>query len=349
MKKRPELNYMNAIASLCVVLIHVLSIAIFQVERTSWKGAAIYFPWRLSAYVVPMFLYTGALKMARQFADRTITPGSYWTYCVGRVKKIYLPYVLWVVIYFFSFLQIGYVRGEAGEFFQYLFTGTLSSPFYYIILVMQFYFLMPLWVWMVRHVPAWLGMTMGLLVTVCMQGFPQLLAGFGVEFAYTDRVFATYLIFWMAGLYAGKHYEAFQQSLQKRCVKPICAVLVLLCAWLGYLQYCGTAVPFHMDNVKMMADLLSIGLLHSICISLTRAPAKIQHTLQGLAGASFFLYLSHCLFLTLGTAWLQGRGVTDLSLLLSARALVCYTAPFLVWFVYSRTLSRTKWGRGLLG
>ena len=349
MKRRPELNYMNAIASLCVVLIHVLSAAIFQVERTSWQGAAVYFPWRLSAYVVPMFLYTGALKLARQFEHRTITPGSYLTYCVGRVRKIYLPYVLWVVIYFFSFLQIGYVRGEAGEFFNYLVTGTLSSPFYYIILVMQFYFLMPLWIWMVRHVPAWLGLLVGLLVTVCMQGFPQLLARFGVEFPYTDRVFATYLIFWMAGLYAGKHYENFRQTLEHRCVKPICAVLVLLCAGLGYLQYAYGFAPFQMDQVKMTADLLSIALLHSICISLTRAGAKVQGGLQALYSASFFLYLSHCLFLTLATGFMQGHGVAALSILLPVRALVCYTVPFFLWLMYSRTLSRTKWGRGLLG
>lgn len=349
MKKRPELNYMNAIASLCVVLIHIFSIAIFQVERTAWEGALIYFPWRLSAYVVPMFFYTGALKMSRQFETREVTLPSYLHYCVGRVKKIYLPYVLWSVIYFFCFIQIGYVRGEVGEFFHYLFTGDLSAPFYYIILVMQFYFLMPLWVWMIRHIPAWLGISIGMLVTMCMRGLPQLLTHFGVEFAYTGRIFANYLIFWMAGLYAGKHYDSFRKTLENRWVKPICAVLVLVCAGLGYLQYAFDFEPFLLDDVKMMADLLSIGLLHSICISLTRASAKIQNTLQTMASASFFLYLTHCLFLTLATNFMQGHGIASLSILLPARALVCYTVPYLLWFVYSRTLSRTKWGRGLLG
>ena len=349
MKKRPELNYMNAIASLCVVLIHVLSIAIFKVERTSWQGAAIYFPWRLSAYVVPMFLYTGAVKLARQFEHREVTLSGYLHYCVGRVKKIYLPYVLWVVIYFFSFLRIGYVRGEAGEFFNYLFTGSLSSPFYYIILVMQFYFLMPLWVWMVRRVPAWLGMTAALLVTFCMQGFPQLLNILGVEFAYTDRVFATYLIFWTAGLYVGKYYDSFCKSLENPLVKPVCALLVLGCAGLGYLQYAYNIAPFDLNNVKLMADLLSIALLQSICLSLTRSGTKLQNALQELAGASFFLYLSHCLFLTLSTHFMQINGVTALSYLILGRALACYTIPFLLWLVYRRTLGRTDWGRGLLG
>lgn len=349
MKKRPELNYMNAIASLCVVLIHVLSIAIFQVERTSWQGMLIYLPWRLSAYVVPMFLYTGALKMAQQFSEKIITPGSYGRYCVGRVKKIYLPYAIWVVIYYLSFLRIGFVRGEVGEFFHYLFTGTLASPFYYIILVMQFYFLMPLWVWMVRHVPAWLGMAVALLVTFCMQGFPQLLAQFGVDFLYTDRVFATYLIFWVAGLYAGKDYERTCEGLRGRGIQFTCAVLVVLCAVLGYLQYAYSFAPFNLNNVKMVADLLSICLLHALCLSLTRGPGKVQRILQALYGTSFFLYLSHCLGMTLVTNTCQGNGITALSTLLPIRLLVCYTVPFLLYFLYSHTLARTKWGRGLLG
>ena len=62
--KKRELNDMNAIACLLVILIHVLSLGISSVTPTSWQAAVIYFPWRLAAFVVPMFLYTGAVKMA---------------------------------------------------------------------------------------------------------------------------------------------------------------------------------------------------------------------------------------------------------------------------------------------
>ena len=137
--KKRELNDMNAIACLLVILIHVLSLGISSVTPTSWQAAVIYFPWRLAAFVVPMFLYTGAVKMALHFMDTEITFGGYLRYMLQRVQKIYLPYVLWVVIYYLCFLRIGYVRGEPQEFFAYLLLGNLSSPFYYIVIVMQFY------------------------------------------------------------------------------------------------------------------------------------------------------------------------------------------------------------------
>ena len=98
MSKKRELNDMNAIACLLVILIHVLSIGISSVTPSSWQAAVIYFPWRLAAFVVPMFLYTGAVKMALHFMDRELTLGGYLRYMLQRIQKIYLPYVLWVVI-----------------------------------------------------------------------------------------------------------------------------------------------------------------------------------------------------------------------------------------------------------
>ena len=130
MERKRELNYMNAIACLFVILIHVLSLGISSAERTSWQAAVIYFPWRLSAFVVPMFLYTGAVKMARQFMDREVTMKEYGQYFLHRIQKIYIPYVLWTVLYYLSFMKIDFVRGNLKEFLSYLLIGNLASPFF---------------------------------------------------------------------------------------------------------------------------------------------------------------------------------------------------------------------------
>lgn len=288
MTTKRELNYMNAIACLLVILIHVLSLGITSANRTSWKAAVIYFPWRLAAFVVPMFLYTGAVKMARRFMGETITVRTYVRYCVQRIQKIYVPYLIWVILYYACFQQINYVRGEPQEFFSYLLIGNLSAPFYYIVMIMQFYFLMPLWVWMLKHILAWLAVSISLLITFCMQ----------------------------------------------QC---------------SYIQYAGCYLGFNMNDIKMVSDLLSIVFLHSVCLKLTRAPNTIQHFLQKLYESSFFVYLSHCLFLTLGTACLQGMGVHALSLLLVARFCICYSAPFVLYFIYDGIRARFKLHTRLLG
>ena len=94
-----ELAYVNAVSCLLVILIHVLSLGISMAEPTSWQLAVIYFPWRLSAFVVPAFLFSGGVKMSLAFGDR-FDGREYLRYLWGRVKKIYLPYLVWNIIYF---------------------------------------------------------------------------------------------------------------------------------------------------------------------------------------------------------------------------------------------------------
>lgn len=349
MGRKKELNYMNAVACLCVILIHVLSIGIAQADRSSWQAAVIYFPWRLAAYVVPMFLYTGAVKMACQFQDKTVTAQSWIRYCLQRIRKIYLPYVLWVVIYYLVFMVINYVRGDWEEFFSYLWLGNLASPFYYIIIVMQFYLLMPIWVWMLRHIPAYLGITVSLLVTLCMQQFPNLLSLAGIEFAYTDRLFPTYLIFWVIGLYVGQHYDQVRKVLDRGEGRILSAAAILFCVLFGYLQYAKSFYLFNLNDLKLISDLLSIVLLHSICIRLTKTESKLGNALSWIYQSSFFVYLSHCLFMTVATAFLQGRGVVGLFPLILLRSLVCYTIPFLAYWLYAHSINHIKCGKGLLG
>ena len=342
--KKRELNDMNAIACLLVILIHVLSIGISSVTPSSWQAAVIYFPWRLAAFVVPMFLYTGAVKMALHFMDRELTLGGYLRYMLQRIQKIYLPYVLWVVIYYACFLRIGYVRGEGREFFSYLLLGNLSSPFYYIVIVMQFYLLLPFWLWMVKHIPAYLALGVSLLTFFFMQQFSYILSLGGIDFPYSDRIFLTYLLFWVAGLYVGKHYDLVTTSLSGGPGQVICGVVVLVCAGLAYLQY-----SVNLNDVKLVADLLSIALVHAVCLRLAHAPGTLRRGLERLYQSSFFVYLSHCLFLTLGTYFLQRRGVAALSALLAARLLLCYTLPFLAYFLYDSACTRFQLRCRLLG
>ena len=330
MERKPELDYMNAIACLLVILIHVLSVGIVEAEPDSWQAAVIYFPWRFAAFVVPMFLYTAAVKLARQYGGADLSPRLYLRYVLRRLQKIYVPYVLWVLVYYAYYIHRGYVAGNLRELLSYIRIGNLSSPFYFVIIIMQFYLTMPLWVWMLRRVPAWVGIGVGLFVTLCMFQAAAFASHFGVTVQYTDRCCLTYSVFWIAGLYVGKYYDRFVPALRERWTWLLSGVAVAAYCVFFYLQYANGITLSGTSGIKTAADLLSILLLHAIGLRLTERPGPVNKVLDSVYRYSFSVYLCHCLFLTALEAHLPRLGITRLSAVLSIRALVCYTLPFLL-------------------
>ncbi len=329
-----ELNDFNAIACLMVILIHVLSLGISNADPTAPQAFFIYLPWRLSAFVVPAFLFSGAVKIALH-SDAALTAAAYGRYVLHRFRKIYLPFVIWNVIYYLVFLPIHYVNGSIGEFLRYLWYGNLSSPFYYVLIVMQFYLLLPVWVWLIRRVPAVPAIFCAFLVSLLFLRIGAVLEIFGISFAYGDRIFPTYLCFWVMGLYAGKHYTLLKEHLT-RISLLFAAVPVCFFALVAYLQYAKGVYFLDLNPVKLCTDTLSIWLLLGLCLMIREKLPHLSRPLGYIYRASFFVYLSHCLFLTVGTVFFQRIGITALTPLLALRALVCYSVPFLLFFFWEK-------------
>jgi len=187
------------------------------------------------------------------------------------------------------------------------------------------------------------GMSLSLLVPLLMQQLPALL-----PFPYYDRIFPTYLLFWTAGLYMGRYYRGVR-LLRNGWNLVLAGTGALLCAGLACWQYATGQWVLNLDLIKLCADLLSIFFVQSLCLFLTKAPQKLQNLLERLSQCSFFVYLSHCLFLTLVTAFLQSRGVSSVGPLLAARFAACYTLPFLCYWTYRKVTDRLPPLKGLLG
>ena len=342
-RRAEELVYFNAIACLIVIFIHVVSYGIVTVDPTSVQAAIIYFPWLLAACVVPAFLFSGAVKMGMQY-EENFTLQKYTGYIVGRLKKIYAPYAAWNLIYYAVFVIMGYYALSATFFLRQMLIGTLSSPFYYIVITMQFYLLKPVWLWIMRHIPWYITIPGALIVTFASFRLNAILGLFGTSFTYTDRIFTTYLIFWMIGLYAGRNWDALTESLVKARAGIIAAVAAILgYALVPYANYRGFWL-FETTDMKIISDCLSIIVLLWICLKLCSAAESIKKALRFISASSFSVYLSHCLFLTVAEYFIRHAGLTKISVILVIRFLVCYSFPFALYAITSRlgTWARTK-------
>lgn len=337
-----ELTYFNAICCLMVILIHVLSIGIVSVDKRTWQAVSIYIPWLISSMVVPAFLFSGAMKVGAQLRNPDRIP-PYGRYVCSRFQKIYLPFVLCNVVYYLVFMYFHYIEGSFSDFFFRLITGTLSSPFYYVLITMQFYLLFPLWRILIQKVPFPCALLSSALITLFSLRLSTALGFVGVNFPYSDRIFTSYLIFWVLGLYVGHSYDRVDRYLTpNKASLLLMGVPYLLYLLISYLQYAGVFYLIDLNNCKLFTDCISIYVLLLLSRRLTRAPSAVRGILRRIHSASFFVYLYHCVFLEVGYAFFLGRGIHQLSLLLPLRAAVCYTAPFMLYFLRNKLFSFLK-------
>ncbi len=334
-KYSKELNYFNAFACIGVILVHVLSIGITSLNRDSIQLFIIFMPWKIAAYVVPAFLFSGAVKMALSFDSEKTE--NYFKYIAKRFLKIYLPYCLWVVVYYLYFLKLGWVEKGIMPLIKYILVGDLSAQFYYVVIVMQFYILMPLWKLLVKHVPFFIGVPFAGLITVFMLKFDPLIWQLGINFPYRSIMFVTYLVFWVIGLYTGKHYEDIKNALKSSGFSVVLSVVtVILITVIHHWQYAKGVYVFDGDVLKFFTDILTVFVMLYICITIENSCfKKIKKFLSFIHKSSFSVYLSHCLVLQIVTNYLTGKGVADIGILLGIRAVACYTIPFFLWHVWS--------------
>ena len=336
--RRTELDYINAIACLLVILIHVLSYGIGGTDDPQFlQAAVIYFPWRLAGFVVPVFLFTGAVKMALFFENAAITAGVYVRYIWERIRHIFLPYVVWVVIYYLCFYAIGYVQGTPYELIAGIFLGNLSGQFYYIVIVMQFYLLMPLWMRMIRKIPFFAAFFISLFVTMTALRTSNILSWAGIVFGYSDRLFLPYTVFWVLGMYAGADYNRISERMKRLGAGTglILCLCVLTGALLSYINYSRRISLLDLECLKLVTDIMSIILIWAFCLRIRGRAAHAENILTKIAGASYQVYLSHCLFLTMGTAIMEGYLFGTKEILLM-RLAAGYTVPFVLYDVLEK-------------
>lgn len=169
MKKKQELSFLNVLFCLLVIFIHVAAEPASRLDRMSAEYAIVLIPWRLSAFVVQGFIFLSGLKMFLHESGK-----GYFSYIGARLKSVALPYFVCVLCYYAYFqYKGGYFEPNLRELAAYILNGTLVSHLYFVVVIMQFYLLKPLWKRFTASVPPLLGITASLIVTlVCVTQLP---------------------------------------------------------------------------------------------------------------------------------------------------------------------------------
>jgi surface polysaccharide O-acyltransferase-like enzyme len=129
-------DLLRGLAIIGVVAIHSTGIG-YTFEDTSIDFNMTVFWRQMINFSVPMFVAISGFFLANK---DTRTYNEYFLFLKKQIPRVLIPYLIWSALY----LGIDFVRGATIESLIYrLFTFQTSVPFYFIILIIEYYILLP--------------------------------------------------------------------------------------------------------------------------------------------------------------------------------------------------------------
>jgi len=340
-KRLPELSWLNVAFCAMVLWSHSSSYALTHLSTTSWQYALMFSLQRICYVSVYGFFFLSGLKLTLSRRE----PPPLLSFWARRGKAILWPYVLSVAVYYLWFSVIlGYFSPSLPDFLGYVVRGDLCTPFYFTIALAQFILLAPLLRRLARDCSPVLLIPAALIITqTCTLYYNNILQIFlpGAELHFNDRLFTTYLVYYLAGCCAGNRYDDFldmvrgNKTLLSVMTASFAALDLVLC-WLNYTGRRSVSFTFFPATLFYLS-----AIPFSFLIAL-RLPRRMPGWLAAVDRASFLIYLYHSLALSAIDGLLHRLGVTRVGALFVLRASFTFLATPIACIIWQRLWAAVK-------
>lgn len=299
-KRLGELSFMNVILCIMTVFIHIISYPVSEMGNSGILYAFVIAIWRLSVIVVPGFIMLASCKLFMKISKNDSF--GYCKYYSGRLKRLILPYIFWFAVYYFLFMYVYGYKIDLPFVSKHFVLGSLVYHLYFIPLLVQFDILIPLWRKIIKYASPIIILPIALIFTIiCESGMVNLvgIVSPGTQFIYNDRLFTSYLIYWIIGAYIGYNYDSFKELMikNKLTVSLIFVFTMIINVIFSILAYSGKAYISNMNLIHMAYVISALAFLFMLSIKkgdIIYEKIKIVSLIDRL---SYRIYLSHVLIL----------------------------------------------------
>lgn len=305
-----SLDYIRGIAMLGVLGIHVGSFSLANPDLNTALFALLEVVTRFS---VPIFFFVSAFGLFYRL-DLS-APFHYGSFIKRRFRAVLLPYIVWSLLYL---LQYSVNFHDWNVWHPYgllttLFFGLGSYHLYFMVILLWFYALMPVWIAIMKRITRPLPMLILLFIgqiafnqwsTVSLWSYPLDGSFFSqcIQFRLNWWVMHYLFIFLLGGTMA-LHYDRVHRYLQEHgkliYTLGICSLVLIVGRFYSYLYQTPAYSPESAMN--MVQQLSPVGLIYTVGATLfflrlftfAKLPARIAGTLALLGHHSYFIYLFH--------------------------------------------------------
>lgn len=337
-KRIAAIEYIRGISMLGVIGIHTGSQYLSNQFNNIHLVALFEIVTRFS---VPIFFFISAFGLFYNL--NLYEKFNYANFMSRRFKTVLIPYLSWSFLYLLHYtLTYGdYSLWSISMLSRYLFFGLSSYQLYFLVILLWFYALMPIWIFMVKHMTrSRLGALLILQILfdyyssyILAPNFNSASLNLLIEYRLNYWV-AHYLFIFILGGYVAVHYEQFSVFLKKYFLQiKVCFYLSLL-SLLTYYYYLVYTKNYSAESAINTAHQLSpAGIFYTIGASLfffavfsfAKIPSSAHSLLSVLGVHSYFIYLFHPF------------AIHYLSLFIASQGKLM-TAPITIIFYFSITI-----------
>lgn len=370
--KIEEIEYLRAFAFLAVVLQHAIAHYAYLPETELADGVSLVILLIASKFAVPLFIFITGLVLFYNYDG----PFSYGSFLKKRFYDIAVPYLLWSVVYGLpQVLHQGGGPAAVIDMLRLFLTGKSSYHLWYIVMILQFYLLFPLYRSAIGWLKPWVRtpkrIGLALLAAAAVYMYLMKLVGPIYVMAeqwripiitpmfteYEDRNALFFFFYFVLGAVAGLTLPYWREWLL-RYDRAIHIAFYAMSAYLGYRCVASfetsPAFAIHYDDLSLLRPVMAGFLILSILVlyrfgmrmAAAEGSSPAHKLLTAVGRYSYGAYLAHALaltFATLAADWmLPGVNVT----LRTALAFVlCAFASVLASFL----LSKLPFGKAVTG
>lgn len=328
-KRREELTLCNVVFCLLVMFIHISSEPVTLYLKDSPIYILTLSLWRLSSFVVQGFLFLSGVKL---FLNFRIDDFSYPKFLLGRLRRVVLPYGIAFCFFYAYFLVIRAAEPSLPAVLRHFALGSLTSHFYFVVIIVQFYLLMPLWRRMAKQgSPLICIVTSLILMMILKEYLPELLRVlFGAaSFPHNHRLFTSYLFYFVLGVFTGLNYDSFMDTLRKqtKALTAAWAITAVVNCIFIYWNSIGKYYAGWLDNFHILYCFLSILFCLTLADKAVRSKAyekTLRPPVKAVDKGSYEVYLFHPLVIFLTDQVMNRVGLSSVSLRYGIRFAVVY-------------------------
>lgn len=312
-----SINYMRGLCMLGVIAIHVGSVAIVTPTPNLGLIAILEI---LSRFSVPAFFFLSAFGMF--YSQPLDQPFSYVDYLKRRMRTVLVPYIAWSLFYmvYVSLLSHNWNLFAPGTLIKTLWYGLAMYHIYFLVILLWFYVLMPLWRPLLRlmNQAPWLSFTVLFFANMVFNFYssyiwtvqstsPLIQDAFNYRLNY---VVCHYLFIFMFGAFTAEHFHDVTVWIGRHGtlinIFQLLTTAGMIAAYyevMDILHYDALAAVFTVHQLSPIGMCYTLSTLVFLLYwwECRPVPAFIDRLFTVLGNYSYPIYLVHPIFLSLCT------------------------------------------------